>query len=343
MCPATVPGESELCPDQVPPTTGRRRTPRRRRPLRSRLFVSGTAGVGALTALVVLGTVVHPGGDRPAVPGSPTSLSWPAEGQTSIYVEGPGSRGALGSRGAQKPVPLASVTKVMTAYVILRDHPIPPGGSGVLLTVDARAAQESSLGAESTVAVEAGRRLSERQVLELMLLPSAGNVARMLARWDAGSEEAFVGKMNRAAHGLGMTNTTYTDPSGIAPTTVSTSEDQLKLARQVMRDPVFRSVVAEREARVPGVSGTVRNTNTLVGEGGVIGVKTGSSTPAGGNLMWAATAPDRDGHQRLVLGVILHQQAGTGSEQGLDAALTAGRSLIASARRWVAAPGSATR
>ncbi|MGW3463869.1 D-alanyl-D-alanine carboxypeptidase family protein [Streptomyces olivaceoviridis] len=343
MCPATVPGASEPCPDQVPPSTVPPRTSRPRRPLRSRLLVSGAAGAGALTALVALGTVVHPGGDRPAAPGSPASLSWPAQGQTSIHVEGLGPRGALGSRGAQKPVPLASVTKVMTAYVILRDHPVPPDGDGARITVDARAAQESSLGAESTVAVEAGRRLSERQVLELMLLPSAGNIARMLARWDAGSEEAFVGKMNRAARDLGMTNTTYTDSSGITPTTVSTSEDQLKLARQVMRDPVFRSVVAEREAGVPGVSGTVRNTNTLVGENGVIGVKTGSSTPAGGNLMWAATAPDRDGHERLVLGVVLHQEAGTGSEQGLDAALSASGSLIASVRRWVAATGPATR
>ncbi|MFE9611388.1 D-alanyl-D-alanine carboxypeptidase family protein [Streptomyces sp. NPDC006012] len=340
MCPVTGPGEPEPRPDQASPSGPPFRESRMGRLRPSRLTTMGAVGVAALATLVVLATTEAGGGPAagPARAGSP---AWPAQGQAAVFVEGLGARGDLGSHGAQEPVPIASVTKVMTAYVILRDHPIPEGGRGAGITVDAQAAQESSLGAESTVQIEAGRRLSERQVLELMLIPSGGNIARMLARWDAGSEDVFVRKMNRAARDLGMTQTTYTDPSGIAPTTVSTSKDQLKLARQVMRDAVFRSVVAEREATVPGVPGTLRNTNTLLGEDGVIGVKTGSSTPAGGNLMWAASAPDRTGHDWLVLGVVLHQRAGAGSEQGLDAALSASRSLIASVRQWVAATGPA--
>ncbi|MFF4902746.1 hypothetical protein [Streptomyces sp. NPDC001068] len=87
----------------------------------------------------------------------------------------------------------------------------------------------------------------------------------------------------------------------------------------------------------------VRNTNTLLGEGGVIGLKTGSSSPAGGNLMWAAVAPDRDGRDRPAVGVVLHQKAGAGSEQGLEAAFGTSRSLITSVRRWVAGTGPATR
>ncbi|MEU7363638.1 serine hydrolase [Streptomyces olivaceoviridis] len=303
-----------------------------------------------MAVLVTLGVASRSGDDGPgtgaapaaADPHTPADLSWPAEGQTSMYVEGLGARGDLGTHGAQRPVPIASVTKVMTAYVVLRDHPVRAGGDGARITVDARAAQESSLGAESTVAVEAGRRLSERQVLELMLLPSAGNVARMLARWDAGSEEAFVRKMNAVAQDLGMVNTSYADASGIVPETVSTSEDQLKLARQVMRDPVFRSVVAEREAEVPGTPGPLGNTNTLLGQDGVVGVKTGSSSPAGGNLMWAATAPDRTGHDRLVLGVVLHQRMGGSAQQGLESVLDTSRALIQSVRRWVAGAEPAT-
>ncbi|MFB7493364.1 D-alanyl-D-alanine carboxypeptidase family protein [Streptomyces sp. NPDC056161] len=336
MCPVTGPGEPDPRPDQASPSGPPFRASRLWRLPRSRLTTAGAAGAAALATLVVLATT-EAGGGHSAGPATAGSPAWPERGQAAVFVEGLGDRGDLGSHGAQEPVPVASVTKVMTAYVILRDHPIPEGGSGAGITVDAQAAQESSLGAESTVPVVAGRRLTERQVLELMLIPSGGNIARMLARWDAGSEESFVRKMNRAARDLGMTHTTYTDPSGIAPTTVSTSEDQLKLARQVMRDAAFRSVVAERQATVPGVPGTLHTTNTLLGEDGVIGVKTGSSTPAGGNLMWAATAPDRTGHDRLVLGVVLHQRAGVGSEQGLDAAFSASRSLIASVRRWVAA------
>ncbi|MET8785298.1 serine hydrolase [Streptomyces sp. NPDC004589] len=315
-------------------------------PRRAALLTTGATALVALAALAA--TVVTPGGDgggSPA-PGGPTGgrtgrpaavpLPWPHEGQASVLVEGLGDRGDLGTHGTQTPVPIASIAKVMTAYVILRDHPLHDGESGPRVTVDESAANESVSGVESSVPVVQGRRLSERQLLELMLIPSGNNIARLLARWDAGSQRAFVVKMNRAARDLGMDRTTYTGASGIEPTTTSTSADQLKLARQVMRDKVFRSVVALPGTTVPGVPGTILNTNTLLGTSGVIGLKTGSSTPAGGALMWAAIAPDRGGRDRLALGVVLHQRAGTSPQEGLNAALDASGSLIEGVRRWVA-------
>ncbi|PSM42963.1 D-alanyl-D-alanine carboxypeptidase [Streptomyces dioscori] len=299
-------------------------------------FAACATGAVLLTIVALLISLVRSGaGEDGRAPVSASAISWPEQGQTSILVEGLGAEGDLGTRGTREPVPIASVTKVMTAYVILREHPLRAADAGPDITVDQQAADESVLSGESTVPVERGLRLSERHALELMLIPSGGNIARMLARWDVGSEEAFVGKMNRAVRALGMANTTYTDASGIAPTTVSTSADQLKLARRVMHDAAFRSVLAMKESTVPGVSGPVRTTNTLLGQDGVVGGKTGSSTPAGGNLMWAATAPDRSGHDRLILGVVLHQQAGTSSEQGLRAVLAASRELVSTVRRWV--------
>lgn len=252
------------------------------------------------------------------------NLPWPQEGQSSIAVAGVGS---LGSRGGHKPVPIASVTKVMTAYLILKDHPLEDGESGPRVTVDESAAQESDSLSESTVRLTEGQRLSQHELLELLLLPSGNNVARLLARWDAGSEKAFVEKMNRAAADLSMTDTTYTGASGIESTTRSTADDQLKLARQAMKQPVLRTVVATRSAKVPGVQQPVTNTNRLLDKPGVIGLKTGSSTPAGGNLMWAAEAAN-GAKRHLVLGVVLGQRANTTPAEGLAAALDSSGELI---------------
>ncbi|WP_234358493.1 D-alanyl-D-alanine carboxypeptidase family protein [Streptomyces sp. NRRL B-24085] len=278
-----------------------------------------------------------------AVNSAARTLPWPQEGQTSVLVEGLGDRGDLGTKGAQTPVPIASLTKVMTAYVILRGHPLRRGETGPDITVDQQADGESVSGVESSVPVRAGQRLSERRLLELMLIPSGNNIARLLARWDAGSQEAFATKMNQAAHVLGMHRTTYTSASGLESTTISTSADQLKLAQQVMRDEVIRSIVAMPSTTAPGTSGRISNTNALLGTSGVIGLKTGSSTPAGGNLMWAATAPDGSGQDRLILGVVLHQQAGTSPQQGLQAAFTSSATLIEGVRQWLAQTEPGTR
>ncbi|MFI1015232.1 D-alanyl-D-alanine carboxypeptidase family protein [Streptomyces sp. NPDC020965] len=294
--------------------------------------------VAALLLTVLGGWVIGTERDRAAAGEPPPvtaggtgtlSLPWPKSGQASVTYTG---SGRSGSSGAQKPVPIASVTKVMTAHVILADHPLRDGETGPLITVDQQAADESFSGVESTVPVEAGRQLSQRQLLEMLLLPSGNNVARLLARWDAGSESAFVAKMNRAAADLGMKNTTYSDASGFAPTTTSTSDDQLRLARQVMRDKAFRAIVATREVAIGGVTGTIANTNKLLGTSGVIGGKTGSSTPAGGALMWAAT--DGQGAKAgLILGVVLHQRPNTTPAEGLGAAFDATEVLVTAARR----------
>ncbi|MFE7893656.1 D-alanyl-D-alanine carboxypeptidase family protein [Streptomyces sp. NPDC057412] len=315
----------------MPPTPDPALRPRtwpfRRRPL---LFSTGTL---SLAALLTLGATVLDAGDPQGTPPAQSwKLPWPQEGQAAVRIDGLGDRGDLGSHGSRTPVPIASVTKVMTAYVILSDHPLRDGTPGPQITVDQRAADESVSGVESTVPLERGERLSERRLLELMLVPSGNNVARLLARWDAGSEEAFVTKMNRAADALGMRRTTYTGASGLEPTTTSTAADQLKLARQVMRDKAFRSVVAQPRTTVPGSPRTLPNTNTLLDTPGVIGIKTGSSTPAGGALMWAVTVPDRRGREHLALGVVLHQRAGTSPQEGLRAVLDNSRALVEAVR-----------
>ncbi|MFJ8793056.1 D-alanyl-D-alanine carboxypeptidase [Streptomyces sp. NPDC102462] len=258
--------------------------------------------------------------------GGKASIPWPSGGQGALDVQGIGS---FGSSGEQKPVPIASVAKVMTAYLILRDHPL-KGGDGPKIPVDQTAQDQATADGESTVEVRAGDTITEREALEGVLIASANNVARLLARWDAGSEKAFVAKMNAAAKDLGMTHTTYTDPSGLEKTTVSTAVDQVKLAKAAMQDATFREVA--RMMEYTDYKGTKHsNWNRLVGYNGVIGIKTGTTTAAGGNLVFAATR-EVGGETRTIVGAVLGQGPGGADNTIISGALDAGDKLIRAAQ-----------
>jgi serine-type D-Ala-D-Ala carboxypeptidase (penicillin-binding protein 5/6) len=249
-----------------------------------------------------------------------TPIQWPGHGQAAVAISG----GALiGSSGGRQPVPIASLAKMMTAYLVLRDHPRVDDGFSLTITpaiVSDTAARRRR--GESVVAVRAGEILTEQQALTAILLPSANNIAVALAARDAGSVTAFVDKMNRVARGLAMTQTQYTDPSGYDPATVSTALDQLRLTSVVMHLPAFARLVALRAADLP-VVGRVRNTNTLVGRDGFIGTKTGSDTAAGGCLAFAVERR-RGSATALVFGVVLGQRGGA----LIPAALAAARRLV---------------
>jgi len=160
--------------------------------------------------------------------------------------------------------------------------------------------------------------LTERQALQALLLPSANNIAAVLARWDAGSVERFVARMNATARSLGMTHTRYTDPSGYDDTSVSTAADQVRIADRAMRLPVFASIVATPSATLP-VAGTVHNTNTLLGHNGFVGLKTGSDAAAGGCFAFRAIRWI-DGRRTTITGVVLGQPGHNQIAAGLAAA-----------------------
>ena len=271
------------------------------------------------------------------LPGSAPAIAWPREGQAAVEVEGVGS---FGTSGASTPVPIASVAKVMTAYLTLLEHPLAPGREGFVVTITPAEVTEEgervALG-ESTLSVRAGERLTERQALEALLLPSANNIAALLARYDAGGTAAFVARMNATARVLGMRSTTYTDPSGFNDETVSTAADQLKLARAAMRIPTFAAIVAEPSVALPGV-GRVANYNGLIGTGGgYVGVKTGSDRAAGGCLVFAKQIVIA-GRRLTVLGVVLGQREGSLIEAALAAGEQLGNSATASLRVVTALP-----
>ncbi|MGW3672738.1 D-alanyl-D-alanine carboxypeptidase [Streptomyces sp. NPDC005131] len=237
--------------------------------------------------------------------GSKPSLPWPNEGQGYMAATG---LGTVDSFGEQKAVPIGSVAKAMTAYIVLKDHPLKKGQAGPSITVDAKAESDGKLDAagESTLnTVKTGDKLTEQEALSAIMIPSANNIARLLARWDAGSEKAFVKKMNDTAKSLGMKNTTYTDPSGLTATTVSSAEDQVKLGQKLVEIPALMSITKLPSWTDPSGKNW-RNYNTLVPYNGALGIKTGSTSKAGGNLLFAAHKMVGDTDQ-LIVGAVLGQ------------------------------------
>ncbi len=255
--------------------------------------------------------------------GEKPTLPWPEKGQAFMAASGAGS---LGSSGEQTPVPIASVTKAMTAYVILKEHPLKRGENGPSIEIDAKGEAEGQLDKtdnESTLnTVKEGDKLTLRDALAAIMIPSANNIARQLARWDAGSEEAFVEKMNDTAKDLKMTNTTYTDPSGLDATTVSTAEDQVKLGLKLVEIPAFMDITKLPSWTDPSGKNHP-NWNGLVPYNGALGIKTGSTTKAGGNLLFAAHKMVGETDQ-LIVGAVLAQH----TPSILDTAIAASKELM---------------
>ena len=205
-----------------------------------------------------------------------SAVSWPQQGQAALVL---GDGRAVASPHEQ-PVPIASLAKVMTAYLTLKRYPLSGAQDGFTITVTEAQAQAESPD-QSVVAVRAGEQLTERQLLEALLIPSGNNIARMLAVLVAGSESRFIAEMSAEADALGMDHTTYTDPSGFDPSTVSTAAEQLRIFERAMRFPVFRQIVSMASVTLP-VAGTLTNFNPLIAEG--YAGKTGSDSAAEGCL-----------------------------------------------------------
>ena len=242
---------------------------------------------------------------------------WPRRGQ-GAYLVGDG-RPAVSPH--EQPVPIASLAKVMTAYLVLKHYPLHAGDSGRRFVVGQRDVEDAETRrreGQSIVDVRVGEQLTERDALMAILLPSANNIAVLVAHQVAGSVASFVAEMNHTAHALGMSHTTYTDPSGYDAGTVSTALDQLRLARLAADDETLASMMATRSYWLP-VAGAVTNTNTLLGQDGFVGMKTGSDEAAGGCFMFRSGWHTESGDVTLI-GVVLGQRGHNLITAGLYAA-----------------------
>ena len=240
-----------------------------------------------------------------------------------------GTGQVLGGVHAYRQRDPASLTKIMTAYVVLQDHPLRPGSAGPSITVtpsDAANFGTDTVTDQANVLLQTGETLTERQMLEGLLVHSADDLAFALADWDAGSVPAFVAKMNATAGRLGMSATHFADASGFDPTSVSTAADLLKVTARAMADPVFARVVTMESVTLP-LAGTVSSYTPLLSTPGVVGVKSGFTTAAGGGDVLAYR--DRvDGHPVTALAAVTAQE-------GPTVLLHAGQEALALARAAV--------
>ncbi|MEU5863181.1 serine hydrolase [Nonomuraea sp. NPDC047529] len=201
-------------------------------------------------------------------------------------------------------VPVASLVKVMTAYVVLRE-----GRLNEAITVTAADTKHATSNGATTAGLRKGERLTARDLLYGLMLPSGADAANALARKYGPGKTAFVAKMNRAARSLGLADTRYTNPDGL-PTPAnggySTAVDQVTLAQRALTDPTFRAVVGSQVHKVAKSAlhraHTWRNSNKLLDRSdGVLGVKTGYTNAAQYCLLFAG---ERNG--KLVVGALLH-------------------------------------
>lgn len=218
------------------------------------------------------------------------ALNWPADGAAAVGIAG---SDVLISHGSVASAPTASTAKLITALTVLKAKPLTAGQPGPTITLGANdVALYNNYKAEggSVVPVTAGEQISEYQVLEAMLLPSANNMADSLAGWAYGSLSAYATAANDYLTQLGLAKTHVgSDASGFDPSTTSTPVDLVRLGEIAMQNPVLAGIVNQPTAAdIPNTAG-VQNINTLLGSHNIVGIKTGNTSQAGGVFVSAST------------------------------------------------------
>ena len=219
----------------------------------------------------------------------PSPIDWPNGQEAAI---GATAYGILATHGLQKQVPIASVAKLITALTILQKYPLTISQlqTPIITLTNADVAIYNQYVAQqgSVVKVTSGEQLSEYQALEAMLIPSANNMADSLAIWAFGSLPNYILAANQYIKSIGLTQTTIgTDASGFLPSTTSTAHDLIMIGFQALNNPVIAQIVGQTQVNLP-VAGVVKNFDWLLGNNGIIGIKTGNTTQAGGVYVFAA-------------------------------------------------------
>jgi serine-type D-Ala-D-Ala carboxypeptidase (penicillin-binding protein 5/6) len=288
--------------------------------MRARLSirVCGLLAGTALAASAALGAAA-PAARATVSAGSVSAAAGPSGvGAWSAAVENAATGTLLWSRGLNTERPMASITKVMTAYLVIR-----AGHLDRKITIPAAVTGYVRAHNASSAGLRPGDRLTARQLLYALLLPSGADAAYTLAKAYGRGLSRFVTRMNATARRLGMRRTHFSNFDGLPyPTSYSnysTASNLLVLGRAAMRLPVFRSVVAKRLYWLAAGSGhhayRWKNLNPLLGRyPGAIGIKPGYTGAAGQCLLFEAT---RHGH--TVIGVTLHSPGSIRSVNPADA------------------------
>jgi serine-type D-Ala-D-Ala carboxypeptidase (penicillin-binding protein 5/6) len=281
----------------------------RRRPARSlrALLLGGLAGV-ALLAIAGVTTLTEAVTDAVRGPQAeivPPTGDLPPIGAAAYVVVDGDTGEPLASLNADQPRPVASLTKLMTARLVLDAGQLEHTATVPPLQIS---------GDQSQAGLEPGDHVSRGELLQAMLIASANDAARTLAVDVAGNEHRFVHTMNTEAAAADLDATRYTNPDGLDdPAQHSSAADVAHLARDLMQDPAFRRIVAAENTTLN--RSELPTTNDLLGTyPGADGIKTGHTDEAGWCIAASAT---RDG--RSIIAVVL----GAPTEQTRDDAARA--------------------
>jgi serine-type D-Ala-D-Ala carboxypeptidase (penicillin-binding protein 5/6) len=228
--------------------------------------------------------------DPVPVAAAPQPLNLPGFGGYAVGAIG--FEGLLAAGSETVAMPIASITKVVTALVVLEGHPIPAGEGGpevAYTEADVDIYWDMVAQNGSVAPVQAGANLTLRESLQAMLLPSGNNYAISLANWAFGSEQALVDRANAWLAEHGLAGTRVADASGLSLENVGTAADLVRLGEIALTDPTLSEIVAMPTVDVPEL-GALENSNKLLGSHGVDGIKTGTTDDAA-NLLFSADYP----------------------------------------------------
>ncbi|MDZ8171713.1 D-alanyl-D-alanine carboxypeptidase [Microbacterium xanthum] len=242
------------------------------------------------------------------------SIATPTQGAAAVRVTGAeeylGPEGLEAASGPGDPLPIASITKLVTALVVLDAYPLGDGDPGPTITFGAadHALYDAYYVRGATIAaMPAGSSMSLRNALGTMLIPSASNYAHAVSTWAFGSLPNFLAAAREWLDDNGMTSTTIVDPTGLDPGNVSTTADLLRLGALAAADPTV-SALAATPSLTLDATGTLRNTNELLGVDGVTGMKTGNLGNGTFTYLYTASLEVGAGEPLQVVGAVLGGQ-----------------------------------
>ncbi|MET0163191.1 MAG: D-alanyl-D-alanine carboxypeptidase [Microbacteriaceae bacterium] len=234
----------------------------------------------------------------------PVDLPWPVEGRAAIGLAD--GEGVLATNGVDDPGVLASITKMVANLVVLDARPLAAGESGPSITTTQRDVEHWSFWVADNASVQpvsAGLTFTQRELMELSLIPSAANYTHTLIDWAYGDMATFLVAARAWLDERGLDSISLADGTGLSPENVGTAADLVALARYAVAEPAIVEITGMASAEIPVVGG-IRNTNSVLGIGGVTGLKTGYTVEAGYNLLFAATV-DVDGAPVELVGAVL--------------------------------------
>lgn len=229
--------------------------------------------------------------------GAAAAIVLPETGASALVLSGGeeylgDTAGIWAQSGSDGPRAMASISKLVTALVVLEAKPLAdptdPGPTIRFSKADHDLYDVYYVRGASIAAMPTGSTMSERDAIAMMLVPSASNYADAVSTWAFGSRAAFLRAARAWLANNGLTGTTVVEPTGISPKNVSTPADLLALGRLAAANPVVATIVKLRSITIPAL-GTFSNTNDLLGVEGITGLKTGNLGQDTYNLLYTAS------------------------------------------------------